>query len=153
MSSCLATACQLLHQTQWLQECQTEPPGGVAGMDRVSYEVLGNTLGNRSEDVVEPLPSKVFPFVFLIALLGIFMLVNLRRTLIVDIRLPWPSSTATGTSHSTRIGYMPCALHDFCPLWTWQVCCPAQSSYRRPGMLLLAVLQHLASSSSCSRSQ
>ena len=113
MSSCLATACQLLHQTQWLQECQTEPPGGVAGMDRVSYEVLGNTLGNRSEDVVEPLPSKVFPFVFLIALLGIFMLVNLRRTLIVDIRLPWPSSTATGTSHSTRIGYMPCALHDF----------------------------------------
>ena len=65
-------------------------------MDRVSYEVLGNTQGNRSEDVVQPTPGRVFPLVFMVGLLGIFLLVNLRRALIIDFRLPWPSSTATG---------------------------------------------------------
>lgn len=69
-------------------------------MDETSFDVLGNTQGNRREDVVEPSPGRVFPLVFLIGLLGIFMLVNLRRVLIVDFRLPWPSSTATGQSSS-----------------------------------------------------
>ena len=65
-------------------------------MDRTSFEVLGNTQGNRSEDVVQPTAGRVFPLVFMVGLLGIFLLVNLRRVLIVDFRLPWPSSTATG---------------------------------------------------------
>ncbi len=67
-------------------------------MDRTTYEVLGDTEGNQSEDIVEPTPGRVFPLVFMIGLLGIFLLVNLRRVLIIDFRLPWPSSTATGLS-------------------------------------------------------
>ena len=67
-----------------------------AAMDKTSFDVLGDTLGNRRQDVVEPSPGRVFPLVFFIGLLGIFMLVSLRRVLIIDFRLPWPSSTATG---------------------------------------------------------
>ena len=67
-----------------------------AGMDRTSYEVLGNTQGNSAEAVVEPVLGRVFPQVFMSGLLGIFLLINLRRVLIIDFRLPWPSSTATG---------------------------------------------------------
>ena len=71
-------------------------------MDKTSFDVLGDTLGNRRQDVVEPSPGRVFPLVFFIGLLGIFMLVSLRRVLIIDFRLPWPSSTATGEPCSTH---------------------------------------------------
>lgn len=69
---------------------------GINAMDRIAYEVLGETEGNRVEDIVVPAPGRVFPQVFMTGLLGIFLLINLRRVLIIDFRLPWPSSTATG---------------------------------------------------------
>ncbi|KAK9868357.1 hypothetical protein WJX84_007164 [Apatococcus fuscideae] len=68
----------------------------LLAMDFTSYEVLGPTAGNSASDVVEPVASKVFPLMFLTGFLGIFFLVNIRRMLIIDFRLPWPSSTATG---------------------------------------------------------
>lgn len=65
-------------------------------MDETSFRVLGPTAGNSEADVVQPVAGKVFPLMFLTGFLGIFFLVNIRRMLIIDFRLPWPSSTATG---------------------------------------------------------
>ena len=87
-------------------------------MDRTSFEVLGPTKGNSAADVIQPTTGKVFPLMLLTGFLGIFFLVNIRRMLIIDFRLPWPSSTATGATLKPHPFFtMDCYEH----IWTMTV--------------------------------
>ena len=48
------------------------------------------------QDVYEPVMHRIIPYMFCIGLVGIFMLVVLRKKFIIDYRLHFPSGTATG---------------------------------------------------------
>ena len=48
------------------------------------------------QDVYEPVMQRIIPYMFCIGLVGIFMLVVLRKKFIIDYRLHFPSGTATG---------------------------------------------------------
>lgn len=68
----------------------------VIAMDQQSYENVGGIDGNRPQDVVNPELGRLIAYMFCISLLGIFMLVPLRRQFILKYELPYPSGTATG---------------------------------------------------------
>ena len=48
------------------------------------------------QDVYEPVMQRIIPYMFCIGLIGIFMLVVMRKKFIIDYRLHFPSGTATG---------------------------------------------------------
>lgn len=48
------------------------------------------------QDVYEPVLKRIIPYMFCIAIVGIFMLVIMRKKFIIDYRLHFPSGTATG---------------------------------------------------------
>ena len=48
------------------------------------------------QDVYEPNMARIIPYMFCIGLIGIFMLVIMRKKFIIDYRLHFPSGTATG---------------------------------------------------------
>lgn len=48
------------------------------------------------QDVYEPTLQRIIPYMFCIAIIGIFMLVVMRKKFIIDYRLHFPSGTATG---------------------------------------------------------
>ncbi|KAM3386675.1 hypothetical protein ACQJBY_009930 [Aegilops geniculata] len=65
-------------------------------MDRKTYELVGPDYpGNRVEDVKDPSLGWMIGFLFLIALLGPFAIVILRKVLVVDYKLAFPGGTAT----------------------------------------------------------
>ncbi|EFN55181.1 hypothetical protein CHLNCDRAFT_57961 [Chlorella variabilis] len=57
---------------------------------------IGGQPMTRQEDVVVPSLGRLIPYMFCLALFGIFMLVGLRKQLILKYQLPYPSGTATG---------------------------------------------------------
>ena len=55
-----------------------------------------STPGNSAQGLREPSLKQLFPIIFLIGFLGNGLLVAFRRLFIVDMHLPFPSSTAVG---------------------------------------------------------
>jgi hypothetical protein len=56
--------------------------------------------------VYDPVPSNTVPYLLLVSVLGTFMLTQLRRLMICEWRLPFPSGTASGimlTSFHTAV--------------------------------------------------
>uniref|UniRef100_A0ACD5UXJ0 Uncharacterized protein n=2 Tax=Avena sativa TaxID=4498 RepID=A0ACD5UXJ0_AVESA len=68
----------------------------IFAMDRKTYELVGPDYpGNRVEDVKDPSLAWMIGFLFLIALLGPFAIVILRKILVIDYKLAFPGGTAT----------------------------------------------------------
>ncbi|KAL2631049.1 hypothetical protein R1flu_015735 [Riccia fluitans] len=68
----------------------------LLGMSQFAYEGVGvDTKGNTVQDIKNPSLSWIYPFIFTVSLLGIFVLVPLRKIMIIDYRLTYPSGTAT----------------------------------------------------------
>ncbi|KAL3688952.1 hypothetical protein R1sor_015261 [Riccia sorocarpa] len=68
----------------------------LLGMSSFAYERIGpDTEGNTVQDIKNPSLSWIYPFIFTVSLLGIFVLVPLRKIMIIDYRLIYPSGTAT----------------------------------------------------------
>ncbi|XP_024311745.1 probable metal-nicotianamine transporter YSL5 isoform X2 [Brachypodium distachyon] len=68
----------------------------IFAMDRKTYELLGPEYpGNRVEDVRNPSIGWIISFLFLVALLGPFGIVMLRKVLVIDYKLAFPGGTAT----------------------------------------------------------
>lgn len=54
----------------------------------------------------DPVASRTVPYLLLTAVLGVFMLTQLRKLMIIDWKLPFPSGTASGimlTSFHTAV--------------------------------------------------
>ncbi len=68
----------------------------LIAMDQNSYELSGDSPANRPEDVYNPNLGRVIPYLLCTSLIGAFMLCVLRKTIIIDYKLPYPSGTATG---------------------------------------------------------
>ncbi|KAG7035515.1 Metal-nicotianamine transporter YSL1 [Cucurbita argyrosperma subsp. argyrosperma] len=74
--------------------------GGFAsyllGMNRKTYELSGvNTEGNSSYSVKEPGLGWMTGFLFVVCFVGLFVLIPLRKVMIVDLQLTYPSGLAT----------------------------------------------------------
>ncbi|CAM6095166.1 unnamed protein product [Calypogeia fissa] len=65
----------------------------LLGMSSFARDSIGDVPGNS--EVKEPSLSWIFPYILVIALLGIFVLVPLRKVMIIDYKLTYPSGTAT----------------------------------------------------------
>jgi uncharacterized oligopeptide transporter (OPT) family protein len=83
----------------------------LTGMGYQAYLNLGGApRGSPDFDaasVFDPVPSKTMPYLLLTSVLGAFMLTQLRKLMICDWRLPFPSGTASGimlTSFHTANG-------------------------------------------------
>lgn len=82
----------------------------ITGMGYQAYRNLG---GLPREDpnfnpavVYDPIPQYTMPYLLLISVLGCFMLCQLRKLMICDWKLPFPSGTASGimlTSFHTAV--------------------------------------------------
>lgn len=51
--------------------------------------------------IFNPELHRVIPYLLLVSVLGVFMLTQLRKLMIVDWRLPFPSGTASGVMLSS----------------------------------------------------
>lgn len=68
----------------------------IFAMDRKTYELVGPDYpGNRAKDVRDPSLGWMISFLFLIALLGPFSVVVLRKVMVIDYKLAFPGATAT----------------------------------------------------------
>ncbi|XP_002528372.2 probable metal-nicotianamine transporter YSL6 [Ricinus communis] len=68
----------------------------LLAMDEKIYELTGvDYPGNRSEDVKNPGLGWMVSFLFVVSFLGLFSLVALRKVMILDYKLTYPSGTAT----------------------------------------------------------
>lgn len=82
----------------------------ITGMGYQAYLNLGGAPRGdpkfEAGAVFDPVPSKTMPYLVLTTVLGAFMLCQLRKLMIVDWRLPFPSGTASGimlTSFHTAV--------------------------------------------------
>ncbi|CAN6227877.1 unnamed protein product [Urochloa humidicola] len=71
--------------------------GGIMlAMDHKTYELIGADYpGNRSVDVKNPSLGWMIGFMFAVSFLGLFSVVALRKVMIIDYKLTYPSGTAT----------------------------------------------------------
>ncbi|KAK1441138.1 hypothetical protein QVD17_06976 [Tagetes erecta] len=74
--------------------------GGFASyllsMDERTYNIIGADYpGNRAEDVKNPGLLWMTGFLFVVSFLGIFSLLPLRKVMLIDYKLTYPSGTAT----------------------------------------------------------
>ncbi|KAK9090077.1 hypothetical protein Sjap_023254 [Stephania japonica] len=68
----------------------------IIAMDKKTYELIGaDTPGNRPEDVKNPALGWMIGFMFVVSFLGLFSLVPLRKVMVLDYKLTYPSGTAT----------------------------------------------------------
>ncbi|KAE8807690.1 putative metal-nicotianamine transporter YSL6 [Hordeum vulgare] len=68
----------------------------MLAMDQKTYELIGTDYpGNRAIDVKNPSLSWMIGFMFLVSFVGIFSLVALRKVMVIDYKLTYPSGTAT----------------------------------------------------------
>lgn len=81
-----------------------------SGMSYQAYLNLGGAErgqpGYQPETVFDPDLHKTIPYLLMTAVLGVFMLTQLRKLMIIDWRLPFPSGTASGimmTSFHTAV--------------------------------------------------
>jgi hypothetical protein len=80
------------------------------GMGYQAYRNLGGVPRDHPDFnpavVYDPVPSNTVPYLLLVSVLGTFMLTQLRRLMICEWRLPFPSGTASGimlTSFHTAV--------------------------------------------------
>eukprot|EP00775_Hariotina_reticulata_P009952 gene9952-10107_t len=69
----------------------------------MGYQAYLNTGGKPRGDpgftpeaIYDPVMSRIVPYLLLTAVLGVFLLTQLRKLMIIDWRLPFPSGTASG---------------------------------------------------------
>ncbi|KAG6528434.1 probable metal-nicotianamine transporter YSL6 [Zingiber officinale] len=68
----------------------------MLSMDQRTYELIGSDYpGNRAEDVKNPSLGWMIGFMFVVSFLGLFSLVALRKVMVIDYKLTYPSGTAT----------------------------------------------------------
>lgn len=68
----------------------------LLAMDERTYQLIGDDYpGNRAEDVKNPGLGWMIGFLFVVSFLGLFSLVPLRKVMILDYKLTYPSGTAT----------------------------------------------------------
>ncbi|KAH7683234.1 Oligopeptide transporter OPT protein [Dioscorea alata] len=68
----------------------------MLSMDQKTYELIGPDYpGNRAEDVKNPSLGWMIGFMFVVSFLGLFSLVALRKVMVIDYKLTYPSGTAT----------------------------------------------------------
>ncbi|ESW33666.1 hypothetical protein PHAVU_001G088900 [Phaseolus vulgaris] len=80
----------------------------LIAMDQRTYELIGPDYpGNRAEDVKNPALGWMMGFMFVVSFLGLFSLVPLRKVMVLDYKLTYPSGTATSmliNSFHTKTG-------------------------------------------------
>ncbi|CAJ1788490.1 unnamed protein product [Sphenostylis stenocarpa] len=80
----------------------------LISMDQRTYELIGPDYpGNRAEDVKNPGLGWMMGFMFVVSFLGLFSLVPLRKVMVLDYKLTYPSGTATAmliNSFHTKTG-------------------------------------------------
>ncbi|CAN7059710.1 unnamed protein product [Brassica rapa subsp. trilocularis] len=68
----------------------------LIAMDERTYKLIGaDRPGNNPEDVINPGLWWMIVFLFAVSFLGLFSLVPLRKVMILDYKLTYPSGTAT----------------------------------------------------------
>ncbi|KAL2532352.1 putative metal-nicotianamine transporter YSL6 [Abeliophyllum distichum] len=68
----------------------------LLSMDEKTYKLIGEDYpGNRAEDVKNPGLLWMIGFIFVVSFLGLFSLVPLRKVMVLDYKLTYPSGTAT----------------------------------------------------------
>ncbi|KAL6509158.1 putative metal-nicotianamine transporter ysl6 [Orobanche gracilis] len=68
----------------------------LLAMDEKTYKLIGEDYpGNRAEDVKNPRLLWMIGFMFVVSFLGLFSLVRLRKVMVMDYKLTYPSGTAT----------------------------------------------------------
>ncbi|KAJ8771919.1 hypothetical protein K2173_027096 [Erythroxylum novogranatense] len=68
----------------------------MIAMDEKTYNLIGaDYRGNRAEDVKNPGLGWMIGFLFVVSFLGLFSLVPLRKVMVMDYKLTYPSGTAT----------------------------------------------------------
>ncbi|GER38905.1 YELLOW STRIPE like 6 [Striga asiatica] len=68
----------------------------LLAMDEKTYKLIGEDYpGNRAEDVKNPGLLWMMGFTFVVSFLGLFSLVPLRKVMVLDYKLTYPSGTAT----------------------------------------------------------
>ncbi|GJN03134.1 hypothetical protein PR202_ga20543 [Eleusine coracana subsp. coracana] len=68
----------------------------MLAMDQRTYDLIGPDYpGNRAIDVKNPSLGWMIGFMFVVSFLGLFSLVALRKVMVIDYKLTYPSGTAT----------------------------------------------------------
>lgn len=68
----------------------------MLALDEKTYKLIGvDYPGNRAEDVKNPGLGWMIGFLFVVSFLGLFSLVPLRKVMVMDYKLTYPSGTAT----------------------------------------------------------
>ncbi|XP_057542415.1 probable metal-nicotianamine transporter YSL6 [Amaranthus tricolor] len=68
----------------------------LIAMDERTYNLIGPDYpGNRAQDVINPGLWWMMGFLFIVSFLGLFSLVPLRKVMVMDYKLTYPSGTAT----------------------------------------------------------
>ncbi|CAK7328335.1 unnamed protein product [Dovyalis caffra] len=68
----------------------------LIAMDEKTYKLIGADYpGNRPEDVKNPGLGWMIGFLFVVSFLGLFSLTPLRKVMVMDYKLTYPSGTAT----------------------------------------------------------
>lgn len=80
----------------------------LLALDERTYKLIGTDYpGNRAEDVKSPGLWWMMGFLFIVSFLGLFSLVPLRKVMVMDYKLTYPSGTATAmliNSFHTKTG-------------------------------------------------
>jgi hypothetical protein len=91
-----------------------------AGMGYQAYLNMGGaprgTPGFNEAVVYDPIPSRTMPFLLMISVLGAFLLTQMRKLMICDWKLPFPSGTASGimlTSFHTAVSLVEAKFWGF----------------------------------------
>ncbi|KAK9925539.1 hypothetical protein M0R45_033861 [Rubus argutus] len=68
----------------------------LIAMDERTYKLIGEDYpGNRAQDVINPSLWWMTGFLVVVSFLGLFSLVPLRKVMVLDYKLTYPSGTAT----------------------------------------------------------
>lgn len=68
----------------------------IIAMDQTTYSLIGADYpGNRAKDIKNPSLGWMIGFIFTVSFLGLFCLVPLRKVMVIDYKLTYPSGTAT----------------------------------------------------------
>uniref|UniRef100_A0A2N9IEL6 Metal-nicotianamine transporter YSL6 n=1 Tax=Fagus sylvatica TaxID=28930 RepID=A0A2N9IEL6_FAGSY len=94
----------------------------LIALDERTYELIGADYpGNRIEDVKKPGLGWMIGFLFVVSFLGLFSLVPLRKVMVMDYKLTYPSGTATAmliNSFHTKTGAELAGFYfDFSPTY------------------------------------
>ncbi|KAE8661643.1 putative metal-nicotianamine transporter YSL6 [Hibiscus syriacus] len=70
----------------------------LIAMDERTYNLIGvDNPGNRAEDIKNPRIGWMIAFLFVVSFLGLFSVAPLRKIMVLDHKLTYPSGTATAT--------------------------------------------------------